>query len=432
MTDSDRTTEQLAKTVAELRRRIAELEVSESVLDSVLDCIITMDADGKVVEFNAAAERTFGYTKADAIGRSLADLIIPPRFRDAHAAGLAHYLATGEGAVIGRLIEMTAVRSDGSEIPVELAISAIRSDKGLKFTGVLRDIMERKRAEEEIRQRAQLSALGAQVGLSLITADSLARALQQCAEALVTHMGAAVARIWTLNERERRARTSGERWPVHGREGSAGKDSARAVEDRAYRAESHAGHDQHRHRRSRSERSGLGAARRAGRLRRPPADGGRPRGRRHGALCPACAVRRRHLGDGVCRRSRRAGNRAPSERRRAADGRRAHAVRARGGGRGNLGHGLCQRRAPMVGDARSPSRLETRQRLQGRSTRSSSAFTPTIGNPCSRQFGKAMQSGADFSTLHRSIWPDGTRAMAERRGARPPRRSTANQYAPWA
>src|ERR1700724_2470717 len=93
----DPTREQLATTVAELRQRIADLEASAAVLDSVLDCIITMDADGKVIEFNAAAERTFGYTKAEAIGRSLADLIIPPPLRAAHAAGLARYLATGEG-----------------------------------------------------------------------------------------------------------------------------------------------------------------------------------------------------------------------------------------------------------------------------------------------------------------------------------------------
>jgi len=127
-----------------------------AVLDSVLDCIITMDADGKVIEFNAAAERTFGYTKAEAIGRALADLIIPPPQRLAHAAGLARYLVTGEGPLLGRLLEITAVRSDGSEIPVELAITAIQSDKAPIFTGVLRDITARKQADET---RARLAAI---------------------------------------------------------------------------------------------------------------------------------------------------------------------------------------------------------------------------------------------------------------------------------
>jgi PAS domain S-box-containing protein len=196
------THEHLVTTVAQLRQRIADLEASAGVLDSVLDCIITMDAEGRVIEFNAAAQRTFGYTKADAIGRPLADLIIPPLLRDAHAAGLARYLATGEGRLIGKLIEMTAIRSDGSDIPVELAITASRSDKFQTFTGVLRDITERNRAQAAIRLRAQLSALGAAVGLSLTSTDSLPGALQRCAEALVTHLGAAFARIWTLNERE--------------------------------------------------------------------------------------------------------------------------------------------------------------------------------------------------------------------------------------
>jgi two-component system cell cycle sensor histidine kinase/response regulator CckA len=198
----DPTNEHLATTIGQLRRRIADLEASSAVLDSVLDCIITMDADGKVIEFNAASERTFGYTKAEAIGHMLADLIVPSPLRDAHAAGLARYLAMGQGALLGKLVEMTAMRSDGSEIPVELAITAIRSDRAPIFTGVLRDITERSRAETAIRQRAQLSVLAAAVGLALTSTDSLAGALQQCAEALVTHMGAAFARIWTLNQRE--------------------------------------------------------------------------------------------------------------------------------------------------------------------------------------------------------------------------------------
>src|ERR1700682_1576393 len=119
----DPTHEDLAAPGTLLRRRIADLEASAAVLDSALDCIITMNADGRVIEFNAAAERTFGYTKADAIGRALTDLIIPPPLRDAHRAGLARYLATGEGPLIGKLIEITAVRSDGTEILVELAVT---------------------------------------------------------------------------------------------------------------------------------------------------------------------------------------------------------------------------------------------------------------------------------------------------------------------
>ena len=132
---------------------LAESESRKAaILDSVLDCIVTMDADGTVIEFNTAAARTFGYTKADAIGRPLADLIIPPQHRDAHRAGLARYVATGEATMTGRLIEMSALRSDGSEIPVELTITAIRSGRASIFTGVLRDITARKIADA-IRSR---------------------------------------------------------------------------------------------------------------------------------------------------------------------------------------------------------------------------------------------------------------------------------------
>jgi PAS domain S-box-containing protein len=146
--------------VTERKRAEATIAQSEmrkaAILDSVLDAIVTMDEDGRVIEFNAAAERTFGYTKAEAIGRALADLIIPLRLRDAHRAGLARYLATGEGRLLGTLIEITAVRSDGAEIPVELAISAIHSNHAPLFTGVLRDITARKLAEET---RAHLAAI---------------------------------------------------------------------------------------------------------------------------------------------------------------------------------------------------------------------------------------------------------------------------------
>jgi PAS domain S-box-containing protein len=127
-----------------------------AILDSVLDCIVTMDANGIVIEFNSAAARTFGYTKEEAIGRSLADLIIPPRFRDRHRAGLAHYLATGEGPLIGKLVEIMAMRSDGAELRVELAITAIRSGSATLFTGVLRDITARQQAEAT---RARLAAI---------------------------------------------------------------------------------------------------------------------------------------------------------------------------------------------------------------------------------------------------------------------------------
>ncbi|MGD0269427.1 MAG: PAS domain S-box protein, partial [Candidatus Sulfotelmatobacter sp.] len=101
-------------------------------------------------EFNPAAEHTFGYCRDEVLGRHLADVIIPPSLREKHRQGFAHYLATGEARVLGKRIEMTAVRADGSEFPVELAITRIPLEGPPSFTGYLRDITERKRARQEL------------------------------------------------------------------------------------------------------------------------------------------------------------------------------------------------------------------------------------------------------------------------------------------
>jgi PAS domain S-box-containing protein len=136
------------------RKRAAEgLRESEArkqaILESALDCIVTMDHAGVVVDWNPAAERTFGYMRADAIGKEMADLIIPPRFRERHRRGLAQYHTTGEGPVLGNRLELSALTADGSEFPVELAITRIESEGLPMFTGVIRDITARKRADEE-------------------------------------------------------------------------------------------------------------------------------------------------------------------------------------------------------------------------------------------------------------------------------------------
>src|SRR5437879_13881528 len=115
------------------------------ILDTALDCVITIGGDGRVLEFNPAAERVFGFSRQEAVGKELAELIIPVRMREQHRRGLAHYLKTGEGPVIGRRIEIAGLRKDGSEILVELAITALKIDSSPVFTAYLRDISERTR-----------------------------------------------------------------------------------------------------------------------------------------------------------------------------------------------------------------------------------------------------------------------------------------------
>ena len=139
------------------RKRAAEaLRESEArnraILESALDCIVTMDHAGLVVDWNPAAERTFGFMRADAIGKEMADLIIPPRFREQHRRGLAHYLTSGQGPVLGKRLELSAITADGSEFPIELAINRIESEGLPMFTGYIRDITERKRAEQDLSQ----------------------------------------------------------------------------------------------------------------------------------------------------------------------------------------------------------------------------------------------------------------------------------------
>jgi len=130
--------------------------LSRTFLDSALDCIIAIDASGRVQEFNPASERVFGFTRSEAVGKDLADLIIPPRLRERHRQGLARYLKTGEGPLIGKPIEIEALRRDGSEILVALAINATQVNGSPIFTAYLRDITERKRAEETNRRLAAI------------------------------------------------------------------------------------------------------------------------------------------------------------------------------------------------------------------------------------------------------------------------------------
>ena len=133
-------------------------ERKAAIFASALDALITMDGKGTVVEWNPAAERVFGYRREDAIGREIAGMIIPPRLREAHRESLARFLATGEGTLLRKLVELPALRADGTEFPVELFVTRIQSEPPL-FTGFIRDITERRATEEKIRGLAAFPEL---------------------------------------------------------------------------------------------------------------------------------------------------------------------------------------------------------------------------------------------------------------------------------
>src|SRR5213596_2290000 len=141
-----------------------------AILDTALDSVIAMDHQGRIVDFNPAAERTFGWRRDEVIGRTLAETMIPGSLRESHRRGLARYLETGEGPVLGRRIELTGLRKDGSEFPVELAITRIAGEPPT-FVGFARDISDQKELESarrESEERFQKSFYGTPVAMSLL------------------------------------------------------------------------------------------------------------------------------------------------------------------------------------------------------------------------------------------------------------------------
>ena len=150
---------------ADAARREAEAQ-SRAVMQAALDAIVVMDRTGAIVDFNPAAEQLFGYTRAEVLGRSLGDTLIPPRLRAGHAHGLARYLTTAKPHVLGRRVELSGMHRDGREFPAEIAVVRLDSDGDPMFTGYIRDITERKRAaESEMLRRAKDAAEAANVEL---------------------------------------------------------------------------------------------------------------------------------------------------------------------------------------------------------------------------------------------------------------------------
>ncbi len=132
---------------------LAESEAIKTALQqTALVCIITINDQEQVLDWNPAAEKTFGYTQAEAQGSLLSSLIIPPSLRGAHKRGMAHFLATGEGPVLNQRIEVPALRKSGEEFPAELTVIPIRLKGQMLFTAYLRDISERKASEDLLHQ----------------------------------------------------------------------------------------------------------------------------------------------------------------------------------------------------------------------------------------------------------------------------------------
>ena len=139
-----------------------------AVWESSLDAIITMDGEGVIVDANPAAEKTFGYRLTELVGQPLADKLIPPNMRDAHRRGLARLRATGRGAILGRRIELAALRADGSEFPVELTVMSVASHTRPLFIGTIRDITKRRLAEQRIQHLNRVYAVLSDVNQTIV------------------------------------------------------------------------------------------------------------------------------------------------------------------------------------------------------------------------------------------------------------------------
>ncbi|TMF98866.1 MAG: PAS domain S-box protein, partial [Chloroflexi bacterium] len=139
-----------------------------SIFDTALDAVITMDANGVITDWNPMAEAIFGWPKSEAVGRLVADSIIPPRYREAHRLGLARFLETGQGPVLNQRVELEGIHRDGHEFPIELSIGAAPSAHGFVFSAFARDISQRRHAEEAVRRLAATVAASTD---AIISAD---------------------------------------------------------------------------------------------------------------------------------------------------------------------------------------------------------------------------------------------------------------------
>jgi PAS domain S-box-containing protein len=147
-------------------RKEAEKQLKESkdrfreILDTAQEAFVAMNGSGEVTAWNRAAERTFGWSGEKAIGRPLADLIVPERYREAHWRGLTKFMKTGKGPIMNKRIELMALHRDGREFPVEMTVSPVRVRGGFSFNAFMHDISERKQVEQEAVKLSAVTGTG--------------------------------------------------------------------------------------------------------------------------------------------------------------------------------------------------------------------------------------------------------------------------------
>jgi PAS domain S-box-containing protein len=211
-------------------RGMRDLEARrKAMLDVAFDSVITMDDNGIVVAANRAAERTFGYAAEEMVGRELAPLIIPEALREAHRSGITRYLRTGRGPIVGRRVELTAMRKDGSEFPVELVVTRPDVPGERVFYGYLRDLTARNVAEAALHRLADEQAALRRVATAVAAESDPERLFALVSEEVGRLLGAHAAHIFRYDPdglagaivggwaiRPEHVRPGGTRMPVSG------------------------------------------------------------------------------------------------------------------------------------------------------------------------------------------------------------------------
>ena len=190
--------------ITERRQTADKLQESEAttrlIIDTALDAVITIDRDGRVIQWNDQAEGIFGWTRSEALGQKISELIIPADQSEVHEQGLRHYFETGEGPILNQRIEILARRKNGETFPVELAVHALSYNGKTTFAGFVRDITSRKHAQMELRRYAQNTTTIYQFSQQILTRLDLDFIYQSAHQAVRQLMPSEVFLIALLNE----------------------------------------------------------------------------------------------------------------------------------------------------------------------------------------------------------------------------------------
>lgn len=185
----------LALDVTDRKRAEEALRQSEQrtrlIINTALDAVITMDSAGRITEWNTQAEKLFGWSREEIMGKSMAETIVPVALRERHTKGMKRFLEIGEGPVVNKRIEITALKRDGVEIPVELAISPARLGSEWTFSAFIRDLTEQKSLEAQLHHSSKMEAVGRLAGGVAHDFNNLLTVIISYAAMLVDNLGPA-------------------------------------------------------------------------------------------------------------------------------------------------------------------------------------------------------------------------------------------------